>query len=234
MRPGFDQSPLNPVPPIVWALILPIIATEIVFGLGALGFMGGGAQALGLRVNAINWAFYSPQAFTDTIRTQQWNFDVLRRIVTYPFVHYSALNALFSGVFALALGKMVAEQFRSGAVLALFFGSSIGGALVFTLFTLIYPPGAGPLLGAYPAVYGFVGAFTFIIWTRLGAMNANRMRAFSLIGMLLLFQLVFGIIFPGGGYAWVAEVAGFAIGFALCFLLVPGGIARVMRELRRR
>ena len=42
MRQGYDESPLNPVPAVVWALILPMVACEVVFGLAQLGFAGGG------------------------------------------------------------------------------------------------------------------------------------------------------------------------------------------------
>ena len=93
---------------------------------------------------------------------------------------------------------------------------------------------SAPLIGGYPAVYGLVGAFTFLIWTRLAAENANRMRAFTLIGMLLLFQLVFGLIFGGAGLGWIAEIAGFGFGFALSFVLVDGGMARALAQLRQR
>ena len=33
MRPGYDESPINSLPPVVWALALPMIASEVVFGL---------------------------------------------------------------------------------------------------------------------------------------------------------------------------------------------------------
>ena len=91
-----------------------------------------------------------------------------------------------------------------------------------------------PLIGGYPAVYGLVGAFTFLLWSRLGAVHANRMRAFTLIGMLLAFQLVFGIVFGGAGYGWIAEIAGFGAGFLLSFVLVDGGVQRVLRQIRAR
>ena len=157
------------------------------------------------------------------------------RILTYAFVHLSITHALFVIVFILALGNLIASQFRPWAVLALFFGSAIGGALIYTLAAGVLPQVRfQPLIGGYPAVYGFVGAFTFLLWTRLGQQNANRMRAFTLIGMLLLFQLVFGIIFQDGSLTWIAEIAGFGCGFLLSFVLVPGGIARVMRQIRQR
>lgn len=51
--------------------------------------------------------------------------------------------------------------------------------------------------------------------------------------MLLGIQLLFGLFF-GGGYEWVADLAGFATGFLLSFAVSPGGWARVKEKLRRR
>ena len=234
MRPGYDESPINSLPPVVWALALPMIASEVVFGLGQMGFIGGNA-GVGLRLNAIEMAAYFPQ-----IPARMWELGIFSprqaaRILTYPFIHGSLTHALFVIVFTLALGNLLARQFRPWAVLALFFGSAIGGALVYTLVAGLLPQFRfQPLIGGYPAVYGFVGAFTFLLWTRLGQENANRLRAFTLIGMLLAFQLVFGILFQDGSLTWIAEIAGFGCGFLLSFVLVPGGIARVMRQIRQR
>ena len=48
MRPGYDENPLNPVPPVVWMLALPIILSEAAFGLAQAGFIGGGRYAGGV------------------------------------------------------------------------------------------------------------------------------------------------------------------------------------------
>ena len=45
MRQGYDESPLHPVPPVVWLLAAPIILSEGLFGLGQMGFIGGGQGA---------------------------------------------------------------------------------------------------------------------------------------------------------------------------------------------
>lgn len=233
MRPGYDESPINQLPPVVWALVLPMIAAEIVFGLGSIGMIGG-AEGIGLRLNALQMAAYIPE-----YPIRMWELGIFdarqaARVLSYPFVHGSVTHALFVIVFTLALGKMVAEQFRPWAFLVLFFGAAIGGALVYTLFAAFTGIRVEPLIGGYPPVYGLVGAFTFLLWVRLGMENANRMRAFTLIGMLLLFQLTFGLIFGNAGYSWIAEIAGFGIGFLLCFVLVPGGWRRAMQVIRRR
>ncbi|MBP8930201.1 MAG: rhomboid family intramembrane serine protease [Paracoccus sp.] len=237
MRPGYDESPLNPVPPVIWALVLPMIAFEAYFGLGQLGFIGGGQPGAGmaLRQIAAERTAYVPEFVLRMWELRIFSLDQSWRILTYPFVHLSITHALFVIVFTLALGNLIAHQFRAWAVIALFFGSAVGGALVYTLVAGLMPQVRfQPLIGGYPAVYGFVGAFTFLLWTRLGQENANRLRAFTLIGMLLAFQLVFGILFQDGSLTWIAEIAGFGCGFLLSFVLVPGGISRVMRQIRQR
>jgi membrane associated rhomboid family serine protease len=45
--------------------------------------------------------------------------------------------------------------------------------------------------------------------------------------------LVFGVLF-GGSWDWVADVAGFAAGFLLSFLVSPGGFARLLDQIRQR
>ena len=237
MRPGYDQSPLNPLPAVVWALVLPMIASEAVFGLAQLGFLGGGGQgaALAMRQIAIERTAFSPD-----LLLRMWQFGGVEaaqpwRLLSFPFLHWSFMHALFVMAFTLALGNLVASQFRAWAVIALFFGSAIGGAMVYT-FAKWMLPGVRfePLVGGYPAVYGLVGAFTFLLWIRLGQENANQMRAFTLIGMLLVFQLAFAILFQSNSKSWIAEVAGFGTGFLLSFVVVPGGVARVLRQLRQR
>lgn len=233
MRPGYDESPINSLPPVVWLLVLPMIASELVFGLGQVGFLGG-AQGIGMRQAAIEMTAYFPQIVARMWELRIFSARQAARILTYPFIHGSITHALFVIVFTLALGKMVAEQFRPWALLALFFGAAVGGAAIYTVFGLLSGINLAPLYGGYPAVYGLVGAFTFLLWVRLGMEHANRMRAFTLIGMLLLFQLVFGLLFGNAGYSWIAEVGGFCVGFLLCFVLVPGGVSRAMEALRRR
>ena len=236
MRPGYDESPINPLPPIIWALVLPMLAAEALFGLADLGFLGGQGGASGvMRMTAIERTAFVPEMVLRALQVGAFDVAQLWRIVTYPFIHWSFLNAAFVVAFTLALGNLVARQFQVWAVVVLFFGSAIGGALVYTLLRWMLPGMMfEPLVGGYPAVYGLVGAFTFLLWIRLGQENANQMRAFTLIGMLLVFQLAFAILFQNNSKSWIAEVAGFGTGFLLSFVVVPGGVGRVLRQLRQR
>lgn len=236
MRPGYDENPLNPVPAVIWILAAPILAAEAYFGLGRLGFLGGGPGAGG----AARQIMVERTAFAPEFAIRAWERGTpvggqLWRLLTYPFVHYSITHALFVCVFLLALGNMVARAFRPAAVALVFLGAAVGGGLVYAVAARLLPGVRfDPLVGGYSAVYGLLGAFTFLLWARLGAENANQMRAFSLIGILLAFQLVFGIVFGGAGMNWVAEIAGFIIGFGLSFVLVPGGWTRLRGRVRHR
>ncbi len=232
MNPDYNAPPLNPLPPVVWLLALPIAAAEIVLSLGARGIVGG-PEAMGWRLAALqDYAFLDP-VFDWMLENGTYPPEYLLRFVSYPFVHGNFTHALIAIVFLLALGKFVGEVFRAWAFLAVFFGAAVAGALAYgiVLDTRV------PLVGAFPAVYGLIGAFTFILWARLGAIQADRRRAFLLIGFLMLFQLVFGIVnwllFGSASFDWVADLAGFAAGFLLSFVVSPGGWAGLLARLRQ-
>ncbi|MBV0913964.1 rhomboid family intramembrane serine protease [Anianabacter salinae] len=228
MSNPYTESPVNPLPPVVIVLALAMVLPEIVFQLGTRGLVGG-PQAVGWRLDAIERFAFSGDILDWMLANGRWPPEQVVRFVSYPFVHASATHMIFVLVFLVALGKMVAETFGALAVVAVFFGSAILGALVYTL--VLNDP--LPLIGGYPAVYGLIGAFTFTLWARLGAAGENQLRAFTLIALLLGIQLVFGFLF-GAGNDWVADMAGFAAGFGLSFVVAPGGWARIVQRLRRR
>lgn len=222
------EPPVNPIPALPLALVLTIAAIEMIFTVGEAGFVGG-PQAIGWRSSALqDWAF-APAVLTEVVERGNWSVDMLKRFVTYTFVHSSFLHTLWSCVLLLALGKMVGEAYRPLPFLILFLGSVIGGALVFALLS----PRNAPLAGAYPGIYGLIGAFTYMMWLTLGRMGENRYRAFTLIAILMGLTLVYSMLF-GAGPWWIAELSGFVIGLALAPLVAPGGWARLLERLRTR
>lgn len=223
-----DAAPFNPIPPVVIALAAIIAGIEVLFSLGARGIIGG-PEAVGWRLAAIqNWAV-SDVVWEWMVTNNRWPVEHLARFVTYPLIHLNFTHALFVIVFLVTIGKLVAETFGSVAVLAVFFVCSITGGLAYTLIlTTDYP-----LLGGYPGVYGLIGVFTFLMWANLASVGANQLRAFSFIGVLLGLQLVFAIVTDGPN-DWVGDFAGFVTGFALSFVLVPGGWRRILDRMRKR
>ncbi|WP_146586399.1 rhomboid family intramembrane serine protease [Puniceibacterium confluentis] len=227
MKSPHNESPVNPLPPVVVALFLLMVGVEVTFSLGARGIIGG-PGAVGWRLEAIERYAFSGQILNWMLATGQYPVEHLMRLVTYPFIHGSFTHALVGAVMLLALGKMVGEVFGALATLAIFVLSSVGGALAYGL--IVETP--VPLIGAFPAVYGLIGAFTYLLWVRLGEMGAQQLRAFSLIGMLLGLQLLFGLLF-GSSNDWVADLGGFCVGLGLSLFLVPGGWRKILSLVRR-
>lgn len=225
MNQPHRPAAVNPLPPIIVALAVPMALLEVALWLGSRGLFDG----LGWRITALQDLALYPQLLQAMADAGRWPASELVRFVTFPFVHYSPLHAIMAIVFLLALGKMVGEVFNAFAVLMVFFGSAVVGALVYALLATSNMP----LAGGFPAVYGLIGAFTYLLYVQLGALGAPQARAFSLIGFLLGIQLVFGLLF-GAGQDWIAEVAGFAAGFALSVVVSPGGFRRLRARIQRR
>jgi membrane associated rhomboid family serine protease len=174
-----------------------------------------------------NYAF-SSDILAWMIETGRWPAEHLVRFVSYVFIHATFTHALFVCVFVLAMGKMVAEVMGDLAMVVIFLMSGIGGALGYGLLT----SSSFPLVGGFPAVYGLIGGFTFILWRSLGVVGANQNRAFTLIAFLMGFQLIFGLLF-GAQMDWVADLCGFATGFGLSFFFAPGGWSKIREDVRR-
>lgn len=224
-----NASPINPLPPVVVVLALVMFWTEVAFNLGAQGLMGG-PNAVGWRLAMMREFGFSGEIQDWMVQTGRYPAEHLLRYLTYPFIHASFTHMLFVVVFLLALGKMVGEIYRWWALLLVFFVPAIVGAVLYG--ALLDDP--APLIGGYPAVFGLIGAFTFLLWTKLGQEGANPYRAFVLIGFLLFIRLVFGL-FPGNdSNTWVADIAGFATGFVLSFFVSPGGWNHVLARIRKR
>ena len=223
-----DQPAVNPLPAAVIALAVVIFGVEVMFWLADKGIIGGAGGEM-VRISAIERFGFFGASVDWMLQNRRFPPELLARFLTYPFLHLSMLNCIMVCVFILALGKMVAEAFGNLAFLGIFFAASVGGALVYGLFL----NDDFPLVGGFPGVYGLIGGFTFLIWVRNRALGQSQITAFNLIGFLLAIQLVFAVFFGGPG-DWVADLSGFAIGFGLCFLLVPGGWARLRDALRNR
>ena len=226
-RSHLEPSPFNAVPLPVVAIFAVIFGIECLFA-GAEAGLFGGPTAIGWRLGALEQYGFSPLIFDWMISTGQFPTEHLARLILYPFLHYDFIHMLFAGVIFLAMGKYVGEVMGGWTVPILFFACSILGAIV---YALIVGEARGVLVGAYPGAYGLIGAFTFVLWVRARAAGEAQIRAFSFIGLLMGIQLVFGLLF-GTDNTWIAELAGFCIGFVLSFALVPGGVAFLLRKLR--
>ena len=227
MHQDHNAPPFNPMPPVVWVLFLILMGIEIVFTLGEQGITGG-ARSVGWRLGAISNYGFSGVAFDWMIKNGQTPFEYFIRCFSYMFLHGSFTAAIFSGVILLAMGKLVGEVMGQLAVIILFVFSGVFGVVIFGLLT-----DQAWLIGAYPSVYGLIGAYTFLLWQRVAGQGMQQLTAFHLIGFLMGIQLIFGIFFVTG-QDWVAELAGFVCGFALSVIVMPDGLARLRTAIQRK
>jgi membrane associated rhomboid family serine protease len=222
------ESPINALPPVVIALALLIVGIEIVFQLANAGIIGG-PRGVGWRIAAAEEYGFSAAVLDRVLVNGDYSFNMLKRFVTYPFINIDLTQVAFCAALTLALGKFSAEYYGGLKVLFVYLLASVVGAVVFGLIT----EGRAPLLGGFTPVYGLIGAYTYALWLRMGRAGEKQIMAFRLIGFLLALQLVFGLIF-GAGQQWIAELTGFATGFAVSIILAPGGWTAMLARLRRR
>ncbi len=231
--PNSNASPVNPVPPVIVILALAIALVEVVLQLAAAGFIGG-PEGVGWRVEVMRSVGFFDGIFEFMLQTDTYDLNTLGRLISYPLVHYSFMHAAFAVVMILAIGKFVAETFHAVSVIILVVVCTISGSVVYG----VYGDSNQPLIGAYPIVYGLLGAYTWMLWLTAGATGESRLMAFRLIGFLLALQMIYRIIVPllyshdvDLGYDWVADLTGFIVGFSLSFILAPDGRARITRMI---
>lgn len=223
-----DQEPaVNPIPAVVMAICLIVIAVELVLTAAGAGLIGGPA-GIGWRLNVMQDYGFSPAVWDRVWNIGDWDPDLLKRFITYGFVHSDFIGTCFAAALILALGKFVGDVMRPIPVLIVYFGSMIVGAVVFGIVL----SGTAPLIGAFPAIYGLIGAYTYLLWAIIGAQGGNQLQAFRLIGFLLGLQLLFAALF-GTTPIWIAELAAFVTGFALAIVCAPGGWLSLVAKLRR-
>jgi membrane associated rhomboid family serine protease len=222
------ESPVNTIPPIVILLAAAIVLIEVIFQLANFGFIGG-PRGVGWRLAAVQDYGFSAAVFERVIAQGDWSLTMVRRFVTYPFINIEPTQVAFCAALTLALGKFAGEYYGGLRVLTVYLVSSIVGAIAYGIFVT----GTYPLYGGFTPVYGLIGAYTYALWLRQAQAGESQILAFRLIGVLLLIQLIFGLIF-GSAPSWIAELAGFFAGFGISVLLAPGGWATFLARVRTR
>ncbi len=224
----YNKPPVvNPIPTAILAILCGIGLVEVVLFFGFHGLFGKSGMAaerlfliqnFGVPPDLANWMF----------ETNNFSTNYVFRFIVYPFVNVSSLSVIFAVVLLLALGKMVGEIFSALSVILIWFLSTTLAAFFYSMSAT----NGQILVGSYPGVYGFVGAYTFVSWITLRlAKNRNQSQAFSLIVALMSVQLLFSFLF-GTGQLWIADFAGFVVGFIISFFVTPGGIKSVLSILR--
>ena len=217
----------NPMPPVVLALFGIIVGTELLFTFAENGILGAtdysrwrydAIESYGINTALLGWM----------VENNKYPVEHLARFVSFSFLHSSIINTAIACALFLAMGKMVGTAFSSAAVLVFFFVPAAVGAL---FYSLAIPRGEW-LFGSFTAIYGLIGAYTFMIWISLRVQNAPQGQAFYLIALLMAVQLGFGMIL-GDNDSWIADLSAFVTGFVLSFFFAPGGLSGVLTMFRK-
>ena len=216
------QSLFNALPPAVTALAVVIGGIEVLFWMGAAGMLPNQAEARTFAIQ--HWSYFAP-LWNLMIEHGMFSPKIAIRSLSYALIHTSPLHAGLVLMFILGMGNIVGRHIGARAILVLFFGSAFAGSLAYWLVQ-----SEAPLIGGYPAVFGMIGAYSFILWARIDAAGGPGYAAFSLIALLLGLQLLFWLF--TGQLDWIADLAGFCAGFLLFAMLRPGGWNWLLAKLR--
>ena len=224
-----NASPINPLPGLVWLVILAIAGIELVLWLGGRGILGG-AEAVGWRLEALQRYGYSSALQVWMLENASFPALHLVRYPAFSFVHAGPLHALFVVVLIAALGKAYGEAQGGMRLFVVVFLPPVLGAAVFGL--VLGEHELGWVFGGMPMVFGLVGGLTWYRW-RVAEDRRAQVTAFGIIGTLLLARLGVGLMVEMG-HGWVADLAAFGVGFGLAAAMAPGRWAQIRARLRER
>jgi membrane associated rhomboid family serine protease len=149
-----------------------------------------------------------------------WSF------LTHAFLHGGLLHVAMNTAVFLALGTHLVRAVGQGAMLLLFAGTAVAGALT---FGAIADMGLNfvPMVGASGALFGFLGVMKRWEWRFLGENGLPMRRFWGTVIALGLINVVLsaGASVGGPGVAWEAHLGGFVAGW------LAGGIVRPRRGM---
>ncbi len=130
--------------------------------------------------------------------------------LSYAFLHSGPVHLIGNILALLILSRLLPDNTRAPAILVLWIGSAIGGALCFGLLA----SSPQPMVGASGALFGLAGAWQYTVW-RACRRNGTNLRPvwFTLIWLVLLNLIMW--LMMNGMMAWETHLGGFVTGWVL-------------------
>jgi len=213
-NPNFNQAPINILPKSVILLLCLIIFIELILQSGEKGLIGD-QNSIAWRMELVRKYGFFDSIFEWMRINNTYNVNDLLRFFTFNFIHRSFTEIIFVLVFIAAFGKFTAEVYGDLAFLIIFLLSGAFAALGYGTFL-----NGTLLIGAYPAVYGVIGAFTWVQFYLQRTKGLSGFQAFHLIIIFMVISLVYNIIYSNNNNEWVAEIIGFITGFFLAIIIM--------------
>ncbi len=140
--------------------------------------------------------------------------------VTHAFLHAGPGHMIGNAVTLAALGPAVIARFGARGFLAVYAAAVLGGGLAFGLLS----SSPAPMVGASGAIFGLVGAWTWMQAADRAAAGAGpvavALRVLGIVAGLAALNLGMWLL-ADGVLAWETHLGGFLAGVGMAGLLLP-------------
>ena len=146
------------------------------------------------------------------------NGDLLS-ILTSMFMHGRIAHIIGNMVFLFVFGDNIEDRFGHIKYLLIYIAWGAAAAIIHSIFAVSAGGGMIPAVGASGAISGVMGAYLIMfprakIFTVIIAffITTIRIPALAYIPFWFILQVIFGLIDPFGGVAYLAHIGGFVAG----------------------
>ena len=146
-------------------------------------------------------------------------------LVSSMFLHGGIAHIIGNMVFLYIFGDNIEDRFGHFKYIILYLFWGIAAGIIHSFYAVSVGGGEIPAVGASGAISGVLGAYLVLfprakIFTIITAffITTVRIPALAYIPIWFILQVVFGILNPQGGVAYLAHIGGFVVGAAVSYL----------------
>src|SRR5687768_2216642 len=146
-------------------------------------------------------------------------------IITSMFLHGGIMHIIGNMVFLYIFGDNIEDRFGHFKYLILYLFWGIAAGIIHSFYAVSVGSGDIPAVGASGAISGVLGAYLILfprakIFTIIIAffITTIRIPALAYIPIWFILQVIFSILNPEGGVAYLAHIGGFVVGAGVSYL----------------
>lgn len=191
---------------------------------------------IALNVIIFIWEVIKTNFFSDVVKTNQIFFSYgtipdlvlqgdLFPIITSMFLHGGIMHIIGNMVFLYIFGDNIEDRFGHFKYLILYILWGIAAGVIHSFYAVSVGSGNIPAVGASGAISGVIGAYLILfpkakILTIITAffITTVRIPAIAYIPLWFILQVIFSIINPEGGVAYLAHIGGFVVGAGTSYI----------------
>ena len=191
---------------------------------------------IALNVIIFIWEVIETNFFSDVVKTNQIFFSYgtipdlvlqgdLFPIITSMFLHGGIMHIIGNMVFLYIFGDNIEDRFGHFKYLILYILWGIAAGVIHSFYAVSVGSGNIPAVGASGAISGVIGAYLILfpkakILTIITAffITTVRIPAIAYIPLWFILQVIFSIINPEGGVAYLAHIGGFVVGAGTSYI----------------